>query len=325
MLIPARNEADQIERTLRSLGRQGSRLKVVLVDDQSLDGTAERARKVAGIDLEIIVGKPLPPGWSGKLWALEQGRLRFESETILLVDADIELAPGMVSALWWKLRGERVDLASVMAELRTESAGERLLAPAFVYFFKLLYPFSLGNNPKQRRGVAAGGCVLVKRDTLERIGGFAALKGALIDDCTLAQRIKDHGGATWVGLSHGVRSHRPYPRLQDFWDMVARNAFTQLRYSPVLLLAATFTMLTFFWGPWAGLLSGSKRLRAVGLIGAASMTATYLPMVRFYGLPAWRALTLAPVSLLYLLMTWTSAFRYWQGRRAEWRGRTYKS
>ena len=278
---------------------------------------------MTGINLQVVDGKPLPAGWSGKLWALEQGRERLATEAILLVDADIELAPGTASALLTKLSGEGLDLVSVMAELRTESAWERLLVPAFIYFFKLLYPFSLGNNPNWKRGVAAGGCMLIKRSTLERIGGFAGFKGAMIDDCALAQRIKDHGGATWVGLSHGVRSHRPYPRLKDFWDMVARNAFTQLRYSPVLLLATTFALVAFFWAPWFALLSRSRWSRITGLAGVLSMTATYLPVVRFYGLPSWRALTLAPASFLYLLMTWTSALRYWQGQRAEWRGRSY--
>lgn len=322
-LIPARNEAATIGCTLAALAAQRSGFRVIVVDDQSTDGTAERARAGLPENVTVVHGAAPPAGWSGKLWALHQGLVQVQSPLVLLLDADIELLPGTLAALVRKLEVERRDLVSVMAELRTRSGWEKLLVPAFVYFFKLLYPFAIGNRPGTKVGVAAGGCILVRTDRLRALGGFAALRGALIDDCTLAKEIKRFGGSTWVGLSHAVKSQRPYNRLGDFWRMVERTAFTQLGYSPALLAGTTTAMLALFGVPWAALIFGRGMTRLLGLATVGMMGITYAPVVRFYRLPLWRIFSLSAASFLYLLMTWSSAWRYWRGRRSEWKGRVY--
>jgi hopene-associated glycosyltransferase HpnB len=321
VLIPARNEAAQIGRTLQSLTQQAEGLHVVLVDDQSTDETAPIAAAAFPDHLTIVPGTPLPNGWTGKLWALEQGRKSVFTENILLLDADIELAPGMAGTLLRKLRAEKLDLVSIMAELRMRSVAEKMLVPAFVYFFKLIYPFQLGNNPRSRVGVAAGGCILIRSEMLRKVGGFAALRGALIDDCTLGRKVKEAGGRTWIGLSHSVRSHRPYRNLADFWEMVARTAYTQLGYSTPMLGLTTFLMLLVFWAPVAGLFFASGRLPA--LLALTTMGICYLPTLLYYRRSVLWILTLPLTGLLFLLMTWSSAIRYWQGKRSSWKGRAY--
>ena len=323
VLVPARNEADVLERTLSALAMQGPGLQVILVDDQSSDDTASLALSTLPTGLRVLSGKPLPPGWTGKLWALEQGWRNTNSELVLLLDADIELEPRMIGTLKQKLIDEQLDLVSIMARLRMESFWEKLLVPAFIFFFKLLYPFSIGNNPSSRLGVAAGGCVLVRSAALRRTGAFLSIRDALIDDCSLAGSVKKSGGRTWIGLSHSVRSHRPYPRLSDFCEMVERTAFTQLRYSTWLLLATTFVMLLAFWFPWVGLLSSSPAVRGLALVGVCAMLASYWPIVRYYRRSVLWAPMLPFIAGLYLLMTWSSALRYWRGKRSEWKGRVY--
>jgi len=208
--------------------------------------------------------------------------------------------------------------------LRTDHFWERWLVPAFVFFFKLVYPFARGNNPKSRLGVAAGGCILLRTEMLATIGGFEAVRGAVIDDCTLAQKVKEAGGKTWIGLSRGVKSHRPYPDLSSFWAMISRTAYTQLRYSVLRLLAVTCLMLIVFWGPFLAIMTTSWMLKVVALVGWSCMIAAYLPTVRFYRLsPLWTA-TLPIIATLYLLMTWSSAIEYWKGRRSIWKGRVYR-
>lgn len=323
VLIPARNESAVIKRTLSALGNQNDGLQVILVDDQSSDETASLAALTLGAGLLVLKGKPLPSGWTGKLWALEQGWRNTRTELILLLDADIELDPGMIGALKQKLIGEKLDLISIMARLRMETFWEKLLAPSFIYFFKLLYPFSLGNNPSSALGVAAGGCILVRADALRNTGAFTSIRDAIIDDCALAASVKKSGGRTWTGLSLSVRSHRPYPHLSNFWEMVERTAFTQLRYSIWLLLATTFVMALVFWFPWLGLFSSSFAVRWFAVAGFCAMISTYLPTLRYYD----RAILWAPmlpfVGSLFLLMTWSSALRYWRGKRSEWKGRVY--
>jgi hopene-associated glycosyltransferase HpnB len=323
VLIPARNEAAVIQRTLVALGNLGNGLQVILVDDQSSDETASLALSTLAIGLLVLKGKPLPPGWTGKLWALEQGWRNTQTELILLLDADIELDPRMIGALKQKLIDEELDLVSIMARLRMETFWEKLLAPAFIYFFKLLYPFSLGNNPSSALGVAAGGCILVRSDALRRTGAFTSIRNAIIDDCALAASVKKSGGGTWTGLSLSVRSHRPYPRLSNFYQMVERTAFTQLRYSIWLLLATTFVMLLVFWFPCAGLLSSSLAVRCFATVGVCAMISTYLPTLRYYRRAILWAPTLPLIGGLFLLMTWSSALRYWRGKRSEWKGRVY--
>ncbi|MBV8415162.1 MAG: glycosyltransferase [Verrucomicrobia bacterium] len=323
VLIPARNEAPVIERTLIALRCQGRGLRVVLVDDQSSDGTAILARSAWPTRLTIVQGQTLPSDWTGKLWALEQGWSAVDSDLVLLLDADIELEPRTVGALKRKLIAEELALVSIMAQLRMDSLWEKLLVPAFVYFFKLLYPFALGNNPQSRLGVAAGGCILIRSNSLKMIGAFHSLRNAIIDDCSLADSVKKSGGKTWIGLSHSVRSHRAYVRLASFWEMVERTAFTQLRYSIWLLFATTFLMVLAFWLPLAGVLSPRVTVRSIALGGIFAMTLSYAPTLRYYRRSVLWAALLPVVGSLYLLMTWSSALRYWRGKRSEWKGRVY--
>jgi hopene-associated glycosyltransferase HpnB len=323
VLIPARDEATIIARTLGALELQGKNLAVIVVDDQSSDGTADLAKKSFRGDLQVLLGRELPEGWVGKLWALEQGRQSAGTELVVLLDADIELTPGTIGALKSKLKTENLDLVSLMAELRMQTLWERALSPAFIFFFKLLYPFGVGNDPGSRLGVAAGGCVLVRTGTLQAIGGFSALRSSIIDDCALATKVKQFGGKTWIGLTHSAKSQRPYPTLGSFWNMVARTAFTQLRYSVLLLLLTTFLMVFIFWCPLMGLAHRSMIPRAAAWFGLISMWAAYLPVVRFYRQSPFLVITLPLVASLYLLMTWSSAIRYWRGQRSVWKGRRY--
>jgi hopene-associated glycosyltransferase HpnB len=324
VLVPARNEAATIGHTLSALGNQGAGLQVVLVDDQSSDETESVALSTLATGLQVVKGKPLPTGWTGKLWALEQGWRMTNTQLVLLLDADIELEPGMIETLKRKLVDEQLDLVSIMAQLRMETFWEKLLAPAFIYFFKLLYPFAVGNRPNSSLGVAAGGCILVRSEALRKTGAFLSIRDAIIDDCSLAGKVKKSGGRTWIGLSHSVRSHRPCSRLATFCGMVERTAFTQLRYSSWLLLATTFVMLLAFWFPWAGLFfSATLAIRSFALIGVCAMISSYLPTLRYYRRSVLWAPMLPLIGGLYLLMTWSSALRYWLGKRSEWKGRVY--
>ena len=318
VLIPARNEAEVIQRTLDSLQAQGHGLKIVVIDDQSDDGTGDIARRYPNVD--VISGQPLPKGWAGKLWALEQGKGRVTTAMTLLLDADIALEPGLLSALLAHKRATGAHFVSLMADLRRTSFWDRLLLPAFVYYFKLIYPFAVSNSPSKWVAAAAGGCVLVDTAALHKVNAFECLKGALIDDCTLARRIKDGGHKTWIGLSRGVISLRPYGTLKSVHDMVARSAFTQLRYSTPLLLVVTALFALAYWLPIAALLQGSW-LAAAALL---AMSAAYVPTLRYYGLsPVW-SLASPLIGALYLGMTWSSAIRTWRGVRSQWKNRTYE-
>ena len=328
-LIPARDEAALIGRTLAALALQGRGLDVVVVDDQSSDDTRGAAARAAvpSLELRIVEGRPLPDGWAGKLWALEQGLAVVDRPHVLLLDADIELKPRVVPALLAKLKQRDATLVSLLAELRCETFWERLLSPAFVFFFKLLYPFAWSNDAAKRTAAAAGGCMLVRTDALRQIGGFAAIRGALIDDCTLAAALKRQGAPIWLGLTHSVRSLRAYATLGDFWRMVERSAFTQLRYSAWLLLLSSALIVVALVAPVAGLAVGAATLdlRLALTAGAAwlALAGAYAPVVAFYRLPAHWALTLPAAAALFLLMTWSSATGYWRGTRATWKARDY--
>jgi hopene-associated glycosyltransferase HpnB len=323
VLIPARNEAEVIAETLGSLAGQGSGLRVVLVDDGSDDGTGEIARQVPGINLSIVQAQPLPAGWSGKLWALEQGFREVATPWTLLLDADIQLKPGMAHALLEKAKADRRPFVSIMARLRMDSCWEKLLMPAFVYFFKLLYPFRLANSDFPHVAAAAGGCILLQSEVLRGVGGFASIKGAIIDDCTLARRVKGAGHRIWVGQSHAVVSARPYDGLGPIWEMVARSAFTQLRYSVWLLALCNLLIASLFLGPLAGLIWGDANARAFAFMAYACMTGSYWPSLRYYQQRSAWALSLPVIATLYLAMTWTSALRYWRGDRSRWKNRVY--
>ncbi|HID96885.1 MAG TPA: glycosyltransferase [Thermodesulfobacteriaceae bacterium] len=323
VVIPTRNEAAYIERTLHGLYAQGKNLSVILVDDRSDDGTSVAAAAASVGNLTIIHGRELPKGWSGKLWALEQGLENVNTRFTLLMDADIELKPGILALLRNTMREKEVQLISLMAHLRMESFWERMMMPAFVYFFKLLYPFRLSNSAFPHVAAAAGGCILVETAVLRRAGGFEAIKDRLIDDCALAGRVKAMGYRTWTGLTRSAVSLRAYDRLETIWEMVARTAFTQLRHSPALLMAVTVVMVFMFLGPAAGLFFKGWTLRGVSVAALTAMTITYVPTLVFYGRARTWAAVFPVAGMLFLLMTWSSALRHCAGRGAVWKGRRY--
>ncbi len=323
-LIPARDEAESISSTLHALAQQGPLAHLILIDDQSNDGTANLAHALALPNLRVIEGVAPAPEWSGKLWALEQGLAHVVTPYTLLLDADIELSPGLLSALLEKMFAENRVMVSVMARLPMESWWEALLIPPFIYFFKLIYPFALANSRSPVIAAAAGGCILIKTATLRQIGGFAALRGALIDDCTLARKVKNTGGSVWLGLSQGVRAIRPYTDLSSIWNMVARTAFTQLRYSSGLLLLCTVLMLIIFVVPVYGVWSRAPAVRLSSALSLGLMFITYSPVLSYYGRTRWWLPTLPVAAALYLAMTWTSALRFWRGERSRWKNRVYE-
>lgn len=321
VLIPARNEAGMIDATLRGLRAQGEGLQVIVIDDQSTDDTAAIAS--AFPDVRVISGAPLPEGWAGKLWTLEQGRQHVSTPLTLLLDADIELRPGMLATLLLHKQCEQRQFVSIMADLRRTSFWDRLLLPAFVYYFKLLYPFAISNLRSTLVAAGAGGCILVDTNMLERIGAFASLRDALIDDCTLARQVKRAGGRTWIGLSRDVVSLRPYGSFDSIHRMVARSAFTQLGYSTALLWVVTALFLLAYGAPL--MLLGAPHVWPWAWLALAAMMLGYLPMLRYYRMPWWWALLLPLSAGLYLGMTWSSAIRYWRGVRSQWKGRVYRA
>jgi hopene-associated glycosyltransferase HpnB len=325
VLIPARNEAEVIQHTLQSVIEQGPGLKIVLIDDNSEDATVEKTRQMRISDLRIIRSLPLPPGWSGKLWALEQGRLYVRTPYTLLLDADIELARGVIKALRDKMHRQGVPFISLMATPSMSGTWEKMLMPAFVYFFKVLYPFPRVNSHPTRVAAAAGGCILVETRLLDQIGGFEFIKSAVIDDCALARRVKSQGSRIWLGLTHSVKSVRSYQLLRQMWDMVARTAFAQLHYSVGLLILCTLVMLLVYHVPVVMVASSNILIRYLALVSLTIMLLTYVPILRFYNRSLAWALSLPLVAALFLAMTWASAIRYWRGERSRWKGRVYKT
>lgn len=324
VLIPARNEATTIQRTLVAVGDQRGAAPVVIVDDQSTDATARVARETLDT-ATVVTGEPPPPGWIGKVWALEQGLRTVQTPFVLLLDADIELRPGIIAALKNKAVHERLAMVSLLANLNTQRFWERILMPAYVYFFKFMYPFALVNSVSSRTAAAAGGCILIRREVLEEIGGFASLKSAIIDDCTLAKQVKATGHGIWLGVSKSVISHREYANWVDILNLVTRSAFAELKFSTMRLLLCTLAMLWLFICVPLVLLIYSGVPAYIAAAGMLAMFMTYVPVLRFYKLWAGRALTLPLVALLYLAMTWHSAVRYWFGTRTVWKGRCYES
>jgi len=322
VLIPARNEAQFIDHTLSKLQAQGEGLRIIVIDDQSEDQTAVLANRQG---VEIISGTTPPPDWSGKLWALDQGLQQVRTRYTLLLDADINLSPGILSTLLNKAQQENLSLLSVMAQLPVQRFPERLLVPAFIFFFKLLYPFKLSNNPESRMAAAAGGCILVETSVLKSINAFTGIHSALIDDCALAARVKQAGFRTWIGLSHAVQSHRGYNNLAEIWNTVARTAFTQLHYSLLLLFLCTFIMISMFW---CAPLSATVYTDTVFVVSSTltwlAMLIVYMPVLGFYRSSFLWGIALPVIGTLYLLMTWTSAIRYWRGIRAQWKNRRYE-
>ena len=325
VLIPARNEALRLGRTLAALKAQAPEIRVVVVDDRSDDGTAEVAHTAGLPNLRVIPGEPLAAGWTGKLWALDQGLAQVTTPLTLLLDADIELGPGVLRSLLDHHRSQGAQLVSVMATLSAASFWEKLLLPAFVYFFKLLYPFRLSNSDSRWITAGAGGCVLIDTQVLEDIDAFGSLKDEIIDDCALASKVKAAGHRTWIGLSRSVISHRNYRSMGGIWEMVSRTAFTQLRYSVLILMGCVLAMSWAFWLPLVGLAFGDHTARIWSLVAVAAMISAYLPTLHFYRLSPFWALLLPVTGTLYLLMTIDSALRYFRGVRSTWRGRVYAS
>ena len=334
VVIPARNEAEMLPQSLRSLLKQTylGKFSIVIVDDHSSDNTFQVARDLSQeTDVEIVLvrGETLPEGWTGKLWALEQG-LRVAAtqkpEYVLMTDADIFHGSTSLTTLVHQAVAQHCDLVSLMVRLRTKSFWERALIPAFVFFFAKLYPFRAVNNPDRSIGAAAGGCSLIRWAALEKIGGLTSIRGALIDDCTLGQALKRNGNI-WLGLTTDTLSLRPYDSLASIWAMVSRSAYAQLNYSPLLLVGTVFGMAVVYGMPIVGLGFGWMQrdvwVFAIALLSYGLMTWAYLPIVRFYQQPSWMSLGLPGVAVLYLLMTLDSARQSMQGKGGAWKGRIY--
>ena len=326
-VIPARNEAESVGRAVASLLDQDypGAFSIVLVDDHSHDATAEVAREAArGREdrLSIVAARSLPGGWTGKLWALSEGvrQIATPPDLYLFTDADIAHHRTNLRELVALLEAEQRDMVSLMVKLHCESVAEKFLIPPFVFFFALLYPFSWANNPRKATAAAAGGCVLLRRGAYERIGGYAAIKGELIDDCALAAAVKKSGGSIWLGLTQRTESLRLYPQIADVWNMVARTAYTQLDYSPLLLAATVLGLVLAYLAPLLLLFAGGKAA-LLGLAAWLIMAGAYAPMLRFYRRSLLWAPLLPAAASVYLGATVASAWRYWRGRGGEWKGR----
>jgi hopene-associated glycosyltransferase HpnB len=327
-VIPARDEAETIARCLQSIWAQNypGRLDVVVVDDNSQDGTGTIAREAAAnthAPLAVLQGEPLPPGWTGKVWALKQGIDAALSQTVapkylLLTDADITYAPGALERLVARADKASTVLTSVMAKLHCKSFAERCFIPAFVFFFQMLYPFSWVN--RQKIAAAAGGCMLVRTDALARAGGIESIRNDVIDDCALARRLAAVG-PIWLGLSKRVTSIRRYDTFGPIRRMVVRSAYTELRYSPLRLIGATIGMaVTFMAGPLLVIFAAGVAAW-LGLAIWVAMAIAFQPTLRLYGLnPPWGA-ALPLIAFVYTIWTVESALQYVRGRGAAWKGR----
>ena len=330
VIIPARDEANNIGRAVRSLLAQSCAnvLQIYVVDDNSTDGTADAARAaVSGSDqerLHIISGRPLQPGWTGKLWAVQQGidaALEANPQFLLLTDADVEHAPENIATLAAIAERDGFDLVSFMVKLHCQSAAEKLLIPAFVFLFFMLYPPLWIRSPKRKAAGAAGGCILIRPQALALAGGINSIRHEVIDDCALAGAVKRTGGRVWLGLTPNTHSFRRYESFGEIERMIARTAFNQLGHSILLLLGAVVGMALLYLLPSMLLGTRDARLVALGAAAYILMIATYLPMVRFYDLGAAWALTLPLSAIFYIGATLDSALKFWSGRGGEWKGR----
>ena len=338
-IVPARDEDEVISTSLTSLLNQdySGKFSIVLVDDNSSDRTTEIARYTAkrlnkSQQLKVISGKPLAVGWKGKLWAMEQGiaeaRVLTTPDYFLLTDADIKHPSNNIRRLVAKAQTQKLDLVSLMVLLRCQNFWEKLLIPAFVFFFQKLYPFAWVNSSNKSLAAAAGGCILISNQALTEIGGIATIKDALIDDCSLAQAVKSQGKNIWLGLSETTTSLRGYDRLSVIWDTIARTAYTQLNYSPLLLFGTVISMaIVYLVTPICliiGIFSGNWLLVSISIVTWLLMTRAYLPTIKLYKLSIIWAFCLPAIALLYTLMTIDSAIKYYRGQGGAWKGRTYK-
>jgi hopene-associated glycosyltransferase HpnB len=330
-VIPARDEAKLLSQSLGSLLAQDypGRFSIVLVDDQSSDGTAAVARSLAAaakFNVAVVPGQALPFGWTGKVWAMQQGIAYTEAgsdqpDYLLFTDADIAYASDAVRRLVARAKERDLVLTSIMAKLNCESLAERALIPAFVFFFQMLYPFHWVNRSAASTAAAAGGCMLVDRRALERAGGIVKVRNALIDDCALAALLKTQG-PLWLGLSNRVWSLRAYPRFGDIRSMVARSAYAQLRYSPFLLIATILAMIFAYLAPPFFAVFGNFPANLLAFAVWALMALAYLPILQFYRIsPLW-AVALPVIAAAYAAFTLDSAYQHWRGRGGLWKGRS---
>jgi hopene-associated glycosyltransferase HpnB len=328
--VPARNEADVIATAIGGLLVQDypGDFKIILVDDQSQDSTAEIARAEAARlgqakRLAILSGQPLPAGWVGKMWAVHQGVALAETirpTYLLLTDADIGHAPDNLRQLVARAEAQGLTLVSLMARLSTRTWAERLLIPAFVFFFDMLFPFAWVNDPKNPVAAGAGGCMLVRRDSLQAAGGIASIQSAIIDDCALARRLKAKG-PIWLGLTERAVSLRPYGTIADIGRMVSRSAYAQLNYSPWLLAGTVLGMILTYLAPVAAALFGHGAIQQAGFVTWMAMAGSFQPFLRFFRLsPLW-GVALPVIGGLYTLFTVQSAIQVWQGKGGMWKGR----
>jgi hopene-associated glycosyltransferase HpnB len=328
-VIPARNEAASIADSVGSLLQQSypGPWTVIVVDDDSSDGTSEVARRAAEGDarLRMVTNRSLPPGWTGKLWAVKQGidaamNSPEPPDYLLLTDADIVHDRASVSRLVAHAETHGLVLTSLMVKLRCESLAERVGIPAFIFFFQMLYPFAAVNRPECKMAAAAGGCMLVRADALRAAGGIEAIRGELIDDCALAKALKPRG-PIWLALTERVCSIRPYPELADIRRMIVRSAYAQLRYSPLILVGTVTGMVVTYIVPAVAAVFGTGVVRVGGIAAWLLMAAAFQPTLRLYRLsPLW-GLALPLIALQYLLFTLESAYQYWCGRGGSWKGR----
>jgi hopene-associated glycosyltransferase HpnB len=339
-VVPARDEAETVGATVSALLRQDyrGRFNVILVDDQSRDGTARLAREaalaLAAADrLTVIAGRPLPAGWTGKLWAQSQGvenavqsagNAAHTPDYLLLTDADIVFAPGALASLVARAQQDGLVLNSLMVKLRCQSFAERLFVPAFVFFFQMLYPFAWVNDPRRATAAAAGGCMLVRREALQAAGGIASIRAALIDDCALAKLLKTRGPVA-LALTDNAHSVRAYAALGDIRRMVARSAYAQLRYSPLLLAGTILGLALTYLAPVALTLFAGGFAQFAGIFAWALMASAFRPILRFYGMRGWRswlwAAALPAIAAMYMVFTLDSAYQHARGRGGMWKGR----
>ena len=325
-VVPARNEADVIARSIGSLLAQDypGEFRIILVDDASEDGT--RAAAPSSDRLDILANTALPGGWTGKLWAVNRGVQAVSASVdppdyLWLTDADIAHAPDNLRRLVTRAEAGGFTLTSLMAKLSTESAADRLMIPAFVFFFDMLYPFAWVNNARRRIAAAAGGCMLVRRDALERAGGIAAIRHEIIDDCALGALMKRQG-PIWLGLTDRAASLRPYGSLAAIGRMIARSAYAQLNYSPLMLLGTIVGLSLTYLAPPVLTVVGHGSARLLGALAWLAMTLALAPMLRFYRLGVWRGTVLPLIAALYLAFTVRSALDVWRGRGGQWKGRS---
>jgi hopene-associated glycosyltransferase HpnB len=328
-VVPARNEADVIAAAITSLLAQDyvGPFRVVLVDDQSSDGTAAAARQAvlaSAERLEVISGSERPAGWTGKLWAMKQGLAHSQNKTpsdyVLFTDADIAHASDNVTRLVARAECNRLVLVSLMAKLQCRAVAEKLLIPAFVFFFAMVFPFSWASNPSRKTAAAAGGCMLVRWEALKTAGGLESIKGAIIDDCALASILKRQG-PIWLGLSNCVQSLRPYGSMGEIGRMVARSAYAQLHYSTVLLSGTILGLMIVYVVPVLLAIFSHGLSRAAGAVAWLVMAFSFQPILRFYRLSPFWGLALPLMGALYAGFTVQSAVQYWRGRGGMWKGR----